>query len=124
MPRPSGAKALEVIVSPVPRNNDRIGLSGAAAVLFVSDPESCRKAPFDALRQLYGLTPAEAELAAALAKGQSLTDFAEETGRRVQTVRTTAKLVFAKTETTRQAELVARLLNGPVGLASSKPGDA
>ena len=84
----------------------------------MSDPECGPKPPLEALQQLYDLTPAEAELAAALARGRSLTDFALETGRRIQTVRKTAKQIFSKTETTRQAELVARLLKGPAGLAS------
>ncbi|MHA1569510.1 MAG: helix-turn-helix transcriptional regulator [Alphaproteobacteria bacterium] len=124
LPRPSGAKAFEVIVSPLPGNADRIGLAGAAAVLFVSDPESGPRPPLEALQQLFGLTPAEAELAAALARGRSLTDFAVETGRRIQTVRKTAKQIFSKTETTRQAELVARLLKGPAGLASTDNDEA
>ena len=97
LPRPSGSKAFEVIVSPLPGNDDRIGLAGAAAVLFVTDPESGPRPPLEALQQLYGLTPAEAELAAALARGRSLTDFAVETGRRIQTVRKTAKQIFSKT---------------------------
>jgi len=124
LPRPSGARALEVIVSPVPPNEDRIGVANVAAALFVSDPDSAPSIPLDSLRRLYGLTPAEAKVAAALAQGHSLRDYAERTGRSIQTVRKTTKKVFAKTETTRQAELLARILSGPAGFASSDPDDA
>jgi DNA-binding CsgD family transcriptional regulator len=124
LPRPSGERALEVIVSPVPRNDERIGVADVAAALIVSDPNSAPNLPLETLRRLYGLTPAEANVAAALAQGHSLREYAEQTGRRVQTVRKTTKKVFAKTETTRQAELVARLLKGPAGFASSDPDDA
>lgn len=114
--RPSGRRALEVLVAPLPRNEERIGIVRAAAVVFVSDPEHEQRTPRELLRQLYGLTPAEAELAAALVGGRTLNDFADETGRRVETVRKTVKQVFAKTETSRQSELVARLLKGPARL--------
>jgi len=68
------------------------------------------------LADLYGLTPAQAELAEALVAGKTLAEFAEETGRRTETVRKTLKYVFDKTNTARQAELVRCLLRGPTGL--------
>ena len=73
------------------------------------------------LTRLYGLTPAEARLAAALVAGQSLADFAA--GRKItdNTARWTLKQVFAKTDTRRQAELVRRLLTSPAALAG--PGE-
>ena len=71
----------------------------------------------ETLQRLYGLSPAEAELAAGLASGLSLAEFAEETERSVETARKTLKRVFAKTETGRQGELIQRLLSGPAGLS-------
>ena len=73
--------------------------------------------PAGVLTRLYGLTPAEARLAAALVAGQSLVDFATEAEITANTARWTLKQVFAKTDTHRQAELVRRLLTGPAALA-------
>lgn len=63
-------------------------------------------APTAALRQLYGLTRAEAELAAALATGQSLAEVARARGATIHTVRTQLKAVMQKLGTNRQAEIV------------------
>ena len=61
------------------------------------------------LRTTFGLTAAEADLAAAIVSGESLRDYGERRGRSLNTVRTHLKAVFAKTGTNRQAELVQKL---------------
>ncbi|MEP9349908.1 PAS domain-containing protein [Xanthobacter sp. KR7-225] len=66
----------------------------------------------DAARRLatgFTLTPAEAALAAALAVGASLADFAEQRGVALSTARSQLKALYEKTDTRRQGELVARL---------------
>lgn len=84
---------------------------GAAAVVLIQDPE--RPAPVDGTwLAVLGLSPAESRLAAALAAGQSLEDYARAAGLRRETVRSTLKSAFAKTDTHRQAELVALVLRG------------
>jgi DNA-binding CsgD family transcriptional regulator/PAS domain-containing protein len=57
------------------------------------------------LRRVFGLTAAEAELASALATGESLQRITEALGINYETGRSRLKSVFAKTETSRQAEL-------------------
>lgn len=64
------------------------------------------------LQSLFGLTAAEAILAHAVASGRSLDDHARERGIAISTVRTQLRALFAKTETHRQGELVARLREG------------
>jgi len=64
------------------------------------------------LQSLFGLTSAEAVLASAVASGRSLDDHARERGIAISTVRTQLRALFAKTETHRQGELVARLREG------------
>ena len=61
------------------------------------------------LRTTFGLTAAEADLAAAIVSGESLRDYGDRRGRSLHTVRTHLKAVFAKTGTNRQAELVQKL---------------
>jgi DNA-binding CsgD family transcriptional regulator len=61
------------------------------------------------LASLFGLTAAEARLASRLAGGAALNEVAAQLGISRETARNQLKAVFAKTETHRQAELVALL---------------
>jgi DNA-binding CsgD family transcriptional regulator len=68
------------------------------------------------LQELYGLTQAEARLAANLAAGRSVNECAAQAGVSAHTARTHLKHIFAKTDTTRQSELVWLLCAGPATL--------
>ena len=61
------------------------------------------------LSKIFGLTFAEAKLAAALADGTSLEEAAEELHISRETARSQLKIVFGKTDTHRQSQLVALL---------------
>jgi DNA-binding CsgD family transcriptional regulator len=63
------------------------------------------------LRAQFGLTKAEARLALSLAAGASLPSMAQAFDVKLTTVRSQLQQVFAKTGTSRQAELVAVLLS-------------
>ena len=82
---------------------------GARALLafFPLEPKPRPDAPL--LCKAFGLTPAEARLAAALANGTSLEAAADELHISRETTRTQLKMVFAKTDTHRQSQLVALL---------------
>lgn len=58
------------------------------------------------LRNAFGLTPAESRLACELAKGKDLPSIAAQFAVGVGTLRVQLRLVFAKTSTCRQAELM------------------
>lgn len=92
-------------------------VDAAAAILFVGDPE--RPVAFDATRisRLYGLSRAEARVAALLARGFRLEEAADSLGIAYETVRKHLKQIFVKTSVSRQAELVRMLVTGPAGLA-------
>lgn len=68
----------------------------------------------DHLRDWFGLTPAEARLAATLSEGGSLDDFAATRGITLNAARFLLKGIFAKTGTNRQPQLVARLQATPL----------
>ncbi|MBA5640233.1 helix-turn-helix transcriptional regulator [Duganella sp. LX20W] len=68
-----------------------------------------------ALRQLYQLTPAEADVAKALAEGGSLEQHALARGISMNTIKTHLQRVYAKTGACRQGELVA-LLHGSAAI--------
>jgi DNA-binding CsgD family transcriptional regulator len=57
-----------------------------------------------------GLTPAECEVAALLAAGRSVKQFARLRACSIETVRSQLKRIFVKTNCTHQAELVSKLL--------------
>ena len=120
--RPSGLRAFEVLISPLPARYRASAERYPMALVFITDPESRPAVPAEILGQLYGLTPAQARLAAALAGGISLKDFAAEAEISLNTARWTLKQVFAKTDTKRQAELVRLLLTGLAGL-KTEAGD-
>lgn len=69
------------------------------------------------LRRAFGLTDAESRLAARIATGATLESTADALGVSKETARSQLKQVFVKTDTHRQAELVALLarLSGPRG---------
>ncbi len=87
---------------------------GAVAVVFISDPEQKPALRSEVLRELYGLTQAEARLAVWLLDGRSLAETAELIGVSHETVRSQIKSVLHKTGTARQGELI-RLLSSLPG---------
>ncbi|MFN3914951.1 MAG: helix-turn-helix transcriptional regulator [Aquabacterium sp.] len=81
-----------------------------AALIFIRDPEASLDVTH--LRELFGLTRAEATVAAALGRGRSLEDIATDLNVSIGTVRTHLKRSLAKTGTHRQAQLVALMARG------------
>lgn len=82
-----------------------------SAVVFLSDAAQSSPHTVDALQITFGLSCAEARVAAHLAEGGSLGDYAEETGLSLHTVRGYAKQAYAKTGTCGQANLVSVILD-------------
>jgi DNA-binding CsgD family transcriptional regulator/PAS domain-containing protein len=86
------------------------------ALICATDLEAEIPAPEAELRSLFGLTPAEARLAAAVFEGLSLPEAADRFGISVNTTRFQLARVFDKTGAARQADLVKlmmRLAGGP-----------
>jgi DNA-binding CsgD family transcriptional regulator len=113
--RPSG-RPYAVIVAPLALRQWPLLERRPAAVVFVSDPEDLVKPLAERLAPLFGLTPAEARLAAALAARQSLEDYAEQASLTIGTARWTLKRVLEKTGCRRQSELVHLLATSVAGL--------
>ena len=77
------------------------------ALLIITDPALEQKNLRPLLSITYGLTATEIQLATALANGDSLSSYAQSAGIKVNTARSLLKIIFSKTDTHRQAELVA-----------------
>lgn len=85
------------------------------AIVMARDPEGHRLSR-RVLMQLFGLTPAEAGVAQALAHGDAPEDIAAALGVSIHTVKTHLHRLFRKTGTRRQGELVALLHGAPAAV--------
>ncbi len=105
--RPSDGAAITLRMS--------AGSSGRAryVVVAVDRPERVERLTPEMLAELFELTRAESKLAAALVKGSTLKEAANELSVGIETVRTQLKQLMKKTDTHRQADLIRVLLGGP-----------
>jgi DNA-binding CsgD family transcriptional regulator len=81
--------------------------SAAAVLLFVTPADAAPSVRAEAIMAEFGLSAAESRLVSALLAGQTLDGYARETGHSRNTVRNQLAVVFEKTGTHRQSELVA-----------------
>jgi DNA-binding CsgD family transcriptional regulator len=82
--------------------------SGDRALVVVDLSVVCEANPA-VLQRMFDLTPAEASLAVKIGRGETPATIARSNGVTIATVRSQLAAVFAKTNTQRQAELVALL---------------
>ena len=113
--RPSRKRALTLFVRAVNVKADPPADHEAAALVMILDAALPVEATELELRQLYGFTSTEAQLANLLMEGMALEDCGDELGIRRTTVRMHLRNIFAKTGARRQGELVALLLKS-IGL--------
>ncbi|MGK5060832.1 helix-turn-helix transcriptional regulator [Janthinobacterium sp. LB3P112] len=86
------------------------------ALLIARDPtQTCTSVP--ALRQLFDLTQAEAQVGKALAQGATIEEIAAQGGISVNTVKTHLHHTYLKTDTRRQGELIALIHGATAHLA-------
>ncbi|MDD9991134.1 MAG: helix-turn-helix transcriptional regulator [Rhodospirillales bacterium] len=80
--------------------------STIAALVLVVDPASRGRIDPALLKDLFGLTPAESQVAVMLAEGRTISQIAAATGRSDGTIRWHVKHIFSKLGVSRQVELV------------------
>lgn len=113
LPRPSGKPDLTLAAVPLRQGTANPGERQSAVVVQVTDPLA-RAIPDRALLgAAFGLTPAEGEVACDLLGGLSVGEIADCRKRSVATVRTHLANILAKTETTRQTDLIRLLMRLP-----------
>jgi DNA-binding CsgD family transcriptional regulator/PAS domain-containing protein len=81
----------------------------AAAIVFVRDPLTSGSVATDTLRELFGLTEAEAVLAQALQSGMTLSEYARRRALSLNTVYTHLRRLREKTGCSRMPELIRKL---------------
>ena len=110
LPRPAGGRPIVVHVSPVPVSA-AIGAVQVAAVVLLVEPGRPVWLDPAVVAQLLGLTPAESQVAVALAAGQSVRVIAAATGRQANSVRFLLKQIYKKLDLSGQADLVRVVLS-------------
>jgi DNA-binding CsgD family transcriptional regulator len=110
--RPSGERAYAVMVTPLLAAPGGSVVRDAAVAVFIADPSARVAATPEVLSELYQLTHSEAELVRLLASGLSLEEAAVKRGVSLNTARSHLKHAFAKTDTSRQGELVRLIITG------------
>jgi len=108
--RPSGKRPYAALVSRFEMEKAHFPHHEARTIVVFHEPER-ELAVEDALRPLFGLTPAEARLAATLVEGHSLASAAAMLGVSPETIRVHLKALFRKTRTNRQQDLIRLLVS-------------
>jgi DNA-binding CsgD family transcriptional regulator len=112
--RPSGRRALQLIVAAAPRHEGVQVFGQPCAVVFITDPERGSAPDFTLLKRVYGLSRAEAAVARLLVQGKTVHESAASLHVTDDTVRFHLKNLFSKTGTHRQADFVRMMLmNSP-----------
>lgn len=114
VPRPSGRRDLLVLACALIRQHT--GDEGPVAAIFISDPERRPHVPENMLSRLFGLTPTEAQIALSLAEGKRLDEISASFGVSSTTTAFHMRNLFRKTNTNRQADLIALVLAGPMAM--------
>jgi DNA-binding CsgD family transcriptional regulator len=107
-------RSLHIRIAPFPSEHSPGG-SRFEAIALIGDPDRAQRLPFETMRSVYGLTPAEARLALLLLDGKTIAEAADEHEVTKDTVRSQLKSLFLKTGTRRQGMLI--------GLLASIPGE-
>ncbi len=109
-PRPSGKRPFAILVTPVSGRYPALAVVRPAVCIVIADPEAQKQLPADHLRVVFGLTEAEARMAALLASGEDLRSVAARLEVTYGTARARLATIFQKTQTKRQGELIRLVL--------------
>lgn len=116
VPRSAGRSELGLVIRAVPATQWSEGQASPCAAVFISDPDLRESASQKTLGELFGVTPAEANLAILLSRGLSLAEVSEAQNISQHTARAQLKSIFSKTNVSRQAELVRLVLKSVASL--------
>jgi PAS domain S-box-containing protein len=119
VPREGGLPPYTVSVRPLVRTRGQVDYADAAAMLLVHDPLERNLAAGQMLRDLYGLTNAEAQMVQALSTGMTAGAYAQSRGISITTVYTHLRRTREKTGWRSVAELTRRFHELNVSLRAS-----
>lgn len=118
------APPIELLVAPLPGDSapivDLVDDLRNCAVCFLYERNQLKLESESAIMALFGLTPSEARLAIELANGATLKEAAETRGITYESARTQLKIIYAKTDTHTQSQLVSVVLRSPASLLANR----
>lgn len=117
VPRGSGRANLSILIQPIPHSDLSGGKQLPSVAIFIRDPARQPSPSEELLRQLFGLTGAEATLALLLANGRTLDEAAQRLNVRKNTARAQLRSIFDKTGARRQTTLMHILLNSVASIS-------
>lgn len=106
---PGREKPFSAIVTPIGRDQFAKLRAQASVCVCITDLQAEGRLPAGPLRDVLGLSPAEARLAQALFEGASLQETAQRYDVSLNTLRAQLSNIFGKTQTNRQSDLIALL---------------
>jgi len=110
VPRPSGKADYQLVVKPLPVDDEDASKVTPYLTVFIQDPKKNLEISVRTLMNLYQLTLSEATIAILLAEGHTTDEVAEELDIKKNTVRAHLRAMFAKTGVTQQSMLVSLVL--------------
>lgn len=113
VPRRSGRSAYLLVVVPAGHAASALGADRATWAVLIADPAATPQVSEEQLRELYGLTEREAQIALLLASGETVGDAATTLGIAEKTARVHLQGLFRKSGTRRQVDLIRLLLASP-----------
>lgn len=119
--RPSGKRPWALLVVPLEPVRAEAGIAAARMTVLLADLDGRAGALAPRLMQLFGLSRAEARVAAGVVEGLRLREIARASAVRMPTVRTQMRAVLHKIGVTRQADLVRVALALPATLPATLP---
>jgi DNA-binding CsgD family transcriptional regulator len=122
--RPSGKQPFVLLVAPLRPVRDEADIATARMTVLIADLDGRRAVLAPRLIQLFGLSKAEARVAAGVAGGLRLHEIARANDVGMPTVRTQLRSVLRKMGVARQADLVRMALTLPATLPSPPVQDA
>jgi DNA-binding CsgD family transcriptional regulator/PAS domain-containing protein len=115
-----GSTGLQVMMHPV-CGREALSLSGRGpqrrVLLVLSSPGEVPTLPADLIGRVFALSPAESRVAAALFSGLTINEYANATGVTIGTARFQLKQVLAKTQASRQADLIRQICSSVIAQA-------
>lgn len=113
---PAAFTPLPILISPIHQSDIGASLTKgtAAVVMAISDPERMLITSPSLLATIYGLTPAESEVAIDLINALSPQEIAEKKNVKIATIRSQIQSVYSKTGVNSQAQLIKSLLSSPL----------
>jgi DNA-binding CsgD family transcriptional regulator len=113
LPRLERGRSIELLLTSITASEAHaFGDPRAVLALFIREVDDRGVSTVERLQRRYGFTATEARVAVALASGASLSEIARSLGMSRATARNHLKQILSKTDTHRQAQLVALLLRG------------